>query len=362
MTKLTAIPTNVITGFLGVGKTTAILNLLQQKPSDERWAILVNEFGEVGIDGELCNSRLGQQAENVFIKEVPGGCMCCAAGLPMQMAMNMLLAKAKPQRLLIEPTGLGHPREVLDTLGADYNQELLALQATITLVDARKIKDARYTQHATFNQQLDVADVIVANKSDLYKPEDFSNLLVYLESKGNLSNAPIYQVQNGELQPQWLQTKWLQTKRSQTKPLTPEVNALNSANSSAPNSVKSNAHTHHHPSANSVELLSEKTLPEEGYLCLTGSGDGFHTVGWIFDSRWVFNTDKLNLLLLGIPAERIKGVLITSEGITVFNKADDVLTQSPGYESDDSRLEIISDYALNDTELTQALMDCLAYR
>ena len=50
-TKLSQIPTNVITGFLGAGKSTAILNLIQKKPSEERWAILVNEFGEVGIDG-----------------------------------------------------------------------------------------------------------------------------------------------------------------------------------------------------------------------------------------------------------------------------------------------------------------------
>ena len=107
---LSAIPTNVVTGFLGAGKSTAILNLLKEKPEGERWAILVNEFGEVGIDGGLLGASSGRE---VFVREVPGGCMCCTAGLPMQMAMNMLLARAKPDRLLIEPTGLGHPYEVL---------------------------------------------------------------------------------------------------------------------------------------------------------------------------------------------------------------------------------------------------------
>ncbi len=82
------IPTNVITGFLGVGKTTAILHLLKSKPKTERWAVLVNEFGEIGIDGAIFKTALGDQ-RGIFIKEVPGGCMCCAAGLPMQISLTM---------------------------------------------------------------------------------------------------------------------------------------------------------------------------------------------------------------------------------------------------------------------------------
>ena len=74
-TRLIDVPTNIITGFLGVGKTTAILQLLQNKPANERWAVLVNEFGEIGVDGSLIQ---GQHSESsgVFIREVPGGCMC----------------------------------------------------------------------------------------------------------------------------------------------------------------------------------------------------------------------------------------------------------------------------------------------
>src|SRR5688500_14976207 len=108
---LQAIPTNIITGFLGVGKTTAILHLLKHKPQHERWAVLVNEFGEVGIDGSLLTGASAADGD-IFIREVPGGCMCCAAGLPMQIALNRLLSKARPHRVLIEPTGLGHPAEI----------------------------------------------------------------------------------------------------------------------------------------------------------------------------------------------------------------------------------------------------------
>jgi G3E family GTPase len=71
--KILSVPTNIITGFLGAGKSTAILHLLKQKPSHERWAVLVNEFGEVGIDGSLFT---GTETEDsgVFIREVSGGC------------------------------------------------------------------------------------------------------------------------------------------------------------------------------------------------------------------------------------------------------------------------------------------------
>ena len=74
--RIQAVPTNVITGFLGVGKTTAILHLLTHKPSDERWAVLVNEFGEIGVDGSLFEGRSSNE-KGVFIREVPGGCMLC---------------------------------------------------------------------------------------------------------------------------------------------------------------------------------------------------------------------------------------------------------------------------------------------
>ena len=165
---ITQIQTNIITGFLGVGKTMAIQKLLSQKPVAERWAVLVNEFGEVGIDLNLFSSANGHKS-GVTIRQVPGGCMCCVNGLPMQMALNLLLQESKPHRLLIEPTGLGHPKEVLAILSGEYYREVLSLQATLSLVDARKISDTRYTSNDTFNQQIEIAEVVIANKADLYQ-------------------------------------------------------------------------------------------------------------------------------------------------------------------------------------------------
>ena len=170
--KLTNIPTNLVMGFLGVGKTTAILDLLKQKPKNENWAVLVNEFGKVGIDGAIYT------AAGVTVKEVAGGYLCCAVGLPFQVSVNRLLKEVRPDRLLIEPTGLGHPKKVLDMLVTGSFKDVLALRASICLVDPEKLKDSRYTTHETFIDQIALSDVLVANKMDLTDQEAIKSLWV----------------------------------------------------------------------------------------------------------------------------------------------------------------------------------------
>ena len=332
MAALKSIPTNVITGFLGVGKSTAILHLLKHKPEHERWAVLVNEFGEVGIDGSLF---AGQQTEDagIFIREVPGGCMCCTAGLPMQIALNMLLSRSKPHRLLIEPTGLGHPEEVLAVLSSDYYREVLDLHATLTLVDARKIHDARYTEHSTFNQQLAIADVIVANKSDLYQPEDFPALLDFMESRLGLDSKSVYQVSDGKLQLEWLEGTAAQQPHHH--------------------------HHHHHQNEAPPTIIDSSDIPASGYLSIDNQGEGFYSRGWVFKPQWIFDADKLYALLLGVEAERIKGVFITDQGIAAYNKADNVLTQTELDDCLDSRIECISADTAALEHLEQALLDCV---
>ncbi|CAA0090012.1 Zinc-binding GTPase YeiR [Zhongshania aliphaticivorans] len=330
MSKLIAIPTNVITGFLGVGKTTAILHLLKQKPDNERWAVLVNEFGEVGIDGSVFS---GQETEGqgVFIREVPGGCMCCAAGLPMQIALNMLLSRAKPHRLLIEPTGLGHPKEVLAVLAAEHYKEVLDLRATITLVDARKVHDPRYTEHSTFKQQLAIADIIVANKAEQYQVEDFPALLDYLDKIMNLDNKSVYQVSQGQMDIDWLLT-----------------------------SAEQHTHPrHHHEHDTGASVLETPQMTEEGYLSIDNTGEGFYSRGWIFNPQWVFSAASLYKLFLGIDAERIKGVFITDQGIVTYNKADGVLSEAELDDSLDSRIECISIEKSALDQLEKDLFDCV---
>lgn len=152
--------TNLITGFLGSGKTTSILHLLAHKPADEKWAVLVNEFGEVGIDGALLADS------GALLKEIPGGCMCCVNGLPMQVGLNTLLRQGKPDRLLIEPTGLGHPKQILDILTAAVYEPWIDLRATLCVLDPRQLLDSKVMANDNFRDQLAAADVIISNKTD----------------------------------------------------------------------------------------------------------------------------------------------------------------------------------------------------
>lgn len=328
--RLSGVHTNVITGFLGAGKSTAVLKLLEQKPENERWAILVNEFGEVGIDGGLISGN--QTDNNIFIREVPGGCMCCTAGLPMQMAMNMLLARARPDRLIIEPTGLGHPYEVLSVLSTEHYQELLHLQATVTLVDARKISDHRYTDHTTFNQQLEIADVVVASKSDLYEPRDLENLRDYLDKKNWLTDRRLEAVTDGALD-----ISWLQQPRRALKLGEPVPDRLN------PDEV--------------VETSETATqFPPEGYIRMTNRGDGFASIGWVFQPTFRFDSEKLATLLSSTRVERIKALMRTNAGDIGYNFAGDSLEQLQLQPLEDSRLELIADEGFKAGEFESALM------
>lgn len=322
---VSSVPANVITGFLGVGKTTAIRHLLQSKPAGERWAVLVNEFGEVGVDGGLLEGDQNTD-DQVFIKEVPGGCMCCAAGLPMQVALTQLLHRSKPDRLLIEPTGLGHPQEVLSVLNSEAYQGVLDVKATLTLVDARKIKDERYRQHDIFNQQLLVADHIVATKSDLYD-DDLEALTNYLSSKPTLSDKRLSVVEQGAIELDWLEEPSDFSAQPVFQPLAP-------------------VETSGGPGIMRMRTASQ---PDTGFV----------SSGWVFEPKFEFDPDALFALFSGLAVERLKAVMITSEGINGYNLADGVLTIAELDEAGDSRVEVIAETesAWGDLEaqLTQAI-------
>lgn len=312
----TPVPTNVITGFLGVGKTTLIRQLLDRKPAQEKWAILVNEFGEIGIDGAFFS---GRDNKEIFVREVPGGCMCCTSGLPMQIALNQLLALAKPDRLLIEPTGLGHPKEVLDTLREAHYADVLALQATLTLVDARVVTDTRYAENETFQQQLEVADYILAAKSDLYSPQNRAELDGYLERLG-LSHTPVKNIVQGQVDMDIL-----------ARPLKP-----------ADDHGHHHHEHHHHHHQDDDPLDVEDALRQSGEFRTQQDNGEFYTHSWAFSPDKVFRYDSIIAALERMRIERLKAVFITERGIFAFNKVDTSLDTFELDESQDSRLEIIA--------------------
>jgi len=98
------IPVNIITGFLGSGKTTVIANCLSNKPRHEKWAVMINEFGSVAIDTTTLKSQF---AEKDSIIEIAGGCICCSSKEYFEDHVNKIVESYSPDRILVEPTGLG---------------------------------------------------------------------------------------------------------------------------------------------------------------------------------------------------------------------------------------------------------------
>lgn len=320
------IPTTLITGFLGVGKTTAILHLLKHKPAGERWAVLVNEFGEIGIDGAI----LAEQG--AVIKEVPGGCLCCVAGLPLQIGLNMLIAKARPDRLLIEPTGLGHPRNVLEVLTGDYYRDLLDLRATLCLVDARRVEEERYREHESFRAQLELADLVIGNKADLCNREQRRALDAFLAEL-----SPPRAVHDWVVKGQLAQ-EWLDQPRAAAIP--PE-------------------HHHHHDHQLPAEAEPPRLAPGQRWLRRQNRGGDHASCGWLFAAEECFDFGRLFALLSGLPVDRLKGVVNTDRGAYIFNLEGGVLSVNDAGAAPDSRLEVIHQGELDWDALEQALLGAL---
>ncbi|NOR81662.1 MAG: GTP-binding protein [Methyloprofundus sp.] len=292
----------MVMGFLGVGKTTAILDLLQQKPENENWAVLVNEFGKVGIDGAI------YAAAGIMVKEIAGGCLCCAVGLPFQVSINRLLKEIRPDRLLIEPTGLGHPKKVLDMLVSGTNQQVLDVRASICLVDPEKLKDSHYTTHETFIDQIALADVLVANKMDLADSVAI-NLFHQWANNSRPEKAIIAQTQQGQLD-----ASWLDLQRN------PQRQAS-------------------FPNAHKITKLSSVDSADQE---LSNKAGGYQSFGHIFPAQSCFEYNQLNDFLSQLKVERIKGILNTNQGWFIVNGSDGNINYVSTSAADQSRIEIIA--------------------
>ncbi|MBN3218127.1 CobW family GTP-binding protein [Pectobacterium polaris] len=307
---------NLITGFLGSGKTTTIRHLLSQKPEDEVWAVLVNEFGEVGIDGALLADS------GAVLKEIPGGCMCCVNGLPMQVGLNMLLQQKKPHRLLIEPTGLGHPKQILSLLTSDIYQPWLTLQATLCLLDARQLSETRYTENENFRDQLAAADMIIANKRDTYTADDLAALQQWQQANGD--GRQIIEASQGNVDQQLL---------DQPRP---------SSSQERMRELPDGAHHHAHKPKNNLAALQ---LPSgQSWRRSLNQGQGYHACGWIFASETAFDTAALLDWVRLSPVNRVKGVMRIKEGTLVVNRqGHDLHIETRSTAPIDSRIEIINE-------------------
>lgn len=161
------IPVHVLSGFLGVGKTTAVKDLLARRADRERIAVVVNEFGTLGVDGALLSD-----CASCILKEVPGGCVCCTAMADLEASLEEVCDIVAPTRFVLEPTGLAKPSELVDLLRGPRWTHRFDVRPVITLVDPQQDLAASYATSALFRDQMDVADVVVVNRCDLASEEE----------------------------------------------------------------------------------------------------------------------------------------------------------------------------------------------
>ncbi len=153
-----AIPVTIVTGFLGAGKSTLVQRWLEELPPNET-AVIVNERGEVGIDGELLAARVAQ------LREITGGCVCCKTQAELTSALAELSGTTPPlRRILVETSGAASPVGVIRALGAGWARERLVLDGVITVIDAMRAKRALEFDVAV--EQLGFADVVVLSHVD----------------------------------------------------------------------------------------------------------------------------------------------------------------------------------------------------
>ncbi|OTG83809.1 CobW family GTP-binding protein [Acinetobacter sp. ANC 4648] len=305
-----AVKTHIISGFLGAGKTTLLQKLLLQKPEDETWAILMNEFGQIGIDQQLL-----PQGDGFEVKELLGGCLCCITQLPMQIALSRLIQKSQPDRLFIEPTGLGHPAQLLEQLTEPHWRNQIDMRALVTVVDGSRLHDIEWSSQNLYQDQLKAAQIVVVSHTDTMNTED-KHALIQLQSEYLAYVQTWIKAEQGNIQIECIDIPFVGIERK-VQPLL-QIQK---------------------------KYASQQVLPEIKQLPYhyVETAQGYTVVGWKFSKRWQFNFyDVLDLLCEQQDWLRIKGIFNTDHGWMTFNFNPEQLNYKSGAENIDNRIEIIT--------------------
>ncbi len=277
-------PVHVLTGPLGVGKTTAIAHLLGTKDEEERWAVILNEFTETGIDA----LTLAAAARGAYdVRLVPGGCLCCVSELDFTRTLVQLVHEQRPVRLLVEPSGIGHPAAIAEELLQHEARGHLQLAGIICLLDGLRAERLWKEWQATLEaeaagtsppersverDQFEVADVVVLSKADVATPAQCAAF----EALAAAAYPPkrwVGEMTHGELPAEALLPRGAVSRPALFLPARPTLHA---------------AAKHEHGGRDEAVALHWPTAGEGEVVRRITRRLGRVGVSWVFPAAWVF--------------------------------------------------------------------------
>ena len=217
MSSLEKIPVTILTGFLGAGKTTLIRNLILKNKS-KKLAVIINEFGDLGVDGEIVKQCSDETCPEENILELANGCICCTVADDFIPTMKSLLeGQYIPEHILIETSGLALPKPLLKAFEWPEIRSRLTVDSVLAVVDAEAVvngifapqmsneleekQNQTYVEHETplsevFEDQINCSDVVLLTKPDLVENISVARNIIIKEME---RNVPILEVQNGDI-------------------------------------------------------------------------------------------------------------------------------------------------------------------
>ncbi|PLX37798.1 MAG: cobalamin biosynthesis protein CobW [Hyphomicrobiales bacterium] len=221
MSDLAKIPVTVITGFLGSGKTTLIRHLMAN-PQGKRLAVLVNEFGDVGVDGDILKSCSDENCPAENIVELANGCICCTVADDFIPTIEALMAlPEKPEHILIETSGLALPKPLLKAFDWPDIRSRITVDGVIAIADAEAVAERRFApnvaavdaqrladdsiDHETplsevFEDQISCADIVLLSKADLAGEGRLADARAIVEAEAP-RRLPILEMTEGRIDP-----------------------------------------------------------------------------------------------------------------------------------------------------------------
>ncbi len=171
---------DIISGFLGAGKTTLIKKLLQEALKGSKTVLIENEFGEVGIDGGFLKELSQDKNSGFEVREMNSGCICCSLSGDFATSLKEVLNQYHPERIIIEPSGVGKLSDVISAVRTVADGEEIVLNSCITVVDAGRCKMYLKNFGEFFANQVAYAETIILSKTDKISEEKLANCVTLL--------------------------------------------------------------------------------------------------------------------------------------------------------------------------------------